>query len=133
MFDLGTSFLAAVERSPDALAIVDGDRRHTYAGWYREISRVAAGLAGLGLRRGDRLAVVLRNRLEMASLHWACQFIGLVAAPLNWRLKPEELDYCLADSGAAAVAFDSVAAASLAAAPAAARLPRVAIGGGDGG
>src|SRR5215467_13544212 len=98
MFDLGTSFLAAVERSPDALAIVDDAGRFTYAEWYREISRVAGGLAGLGLRRGDRLAVVLQNRLEMASLHWACQFAGIVVTPLNWRIKSEELDYCLADA-----------------------------------
>jgi 2-furoate---CoA ligase len=69
MFDLGRSFLASVERSPDALAIVDGKRRLSYTEWYAEISRVAEGLAGLGLRRGDRLAVILQNRMEMASLH----------------------------------------------------------------
>ena len=50
MFDLGRSFLASVERSPDAVAIVDGERRLTYADWYAEICRVAEGLVGLGLR-----------------------------------------------------------------------------------
>ena len=45
MFDLGRTFLATVERSPDALAIVDGGRRLTYAEWYGEISGIAAGLA----------------------------------------------------------------------------------------
>ncbi|MGH7095217.1 MAG: AMP-binding protein, partial [Stellaceae bacterium] len=81
MFDLGRTFLAAVERSPQALAIVDGGRRLTYAEWHGEISRVAAGLVGLGLRRGDRIAAILQNRLEMATLHWACQFLGLVSSP----------------------------------------------------
>jgi len=77
------------------VAIVDGERRLSYAEWYAEICRVAEGLAGLGLRRGDRLAVILQNRMEMASLHWACQFLGIVMTPLNWRLKTEELMSCL--------------------------------------
>jgi acyl-CoA synthetase (AMP-forming)/AMP-acid ligase II len=91
MFDLGRTFLAAVERSPDATAIVDGKRRLGYASWCEEIARIAGGLTALGLRRGDRLAVILQNRLEMAGVHWACQLAGIVVTPLNWRIKPEEL------------------------------------------
>ena len=59
MFDLGRTLLAVVERSPDALAIVDGERRLSYAAWCREIGRVGGGLAALGLSRRDRLAVIL--------------------------------------------------------------------------
>jgi 2-furoate---CoA ligase len=125
MFDLGRTFLATVERAPRALAIVDGDRRLTYAEWYAEISGVAAGLADLGLRRGDRLAAILQNRIEMASLHWACQFLGIVMTPLNWRIKADEIDYCLADAEARAVVFDAVAAAAVG--QAATKIPRVAI------
>src|SRR5260370_26295773 len=98
MFDLGRTLLAVVERSPDAMAIVDGERRLSYAAWYREIGRVGGGLAALGLSPRDRLAVILQNRLEMATLHWACQFVGIVVTPLNWRIKAEELDYCLGDA-----------------------------------
>ena len=128
MFDLGRSFLASVERSPDALAIVDGEHRLTYAEWYAEIGRVADGLAALSLRRGDRLAVILQNRIEMASLHWACQFLGIVVTPLNWRMKAEEIDYCLADAEAGAIIFDAVAVDAVAGARRARDLPRVAIG-----
>lgn len=110
MFDLGRTFLAAVERSPDAIAIVEGGRRLTYAEWAGEIADITAGLGRLGLMHGDRLAVVLQNRLDMASLHWACQLAGIVVMPLNWRIKADELDYCLADSGASALVFDAVAA-----------------------
>src|SRR6516164_10512954 len=117
-----------VERSPNATAITDGERRLGYASWYEEIARLADGLTAIGLRRGDRLAVILQNRLEMASLHWACQFAGIVVTPLNWRIKPEELDYCLAAADAAAIVFDDVAADTVAMAVAAQRLPRVAIG-----
>ena len=111
MFDLGRTLLAVVERSPDTLAIVDGERRLSYAAWYCEIGRVAGGLAALGLSRRDRLALILQNRLEMATLHWACQLVGIVATPLNWRIKAEELDYCLRDADAGAIVFDEVAAA----------------------
>jgi 2-furoate---CoA ligase len=127
MFDLGRSFLATVERSPDALAVVDGGRRLSYGEWYREIGRVAAGLAAFGLRRGDRLAVILQNRLEMATLHWACQFTGIVVTPLNWRIKADELDYCLGDAQAGALVFDNVAAAAVGSATTPRRLPRIAV------
>jgi 2-furoate---CoA ligase len=47
----------------------------------------------------------------MATLHWACQLVGIVVTPLNWRIKAEELDYCLRDADAGAIVFDEVAAA----------------------
>ena len=56
--------------------------------------------AGSALEPGDRLAVVLDNRLETALLYWAAQWAGAVFVPLSWRLSEEELDYCLADCGA---------------------------------
>jgi 2-furoate---CoA ligase len=52
--------------------------------------------------------------------------------PLNWRIKPEELDYCLADAEAVAIVFDDVAADTVAGAATAQRLPRIAIGNVDG-
>ncbi len=128
MLDLGTSFLASVSRDPEALAIVDGGVRLTYAGWYRAISSVVAGLDGLGLRPGDRLVSLLQNRWEAATLHWACQFAGLVIVPLNWRATADELDYALADSDARALVYEPVAAAAVAASPAAAVLPRLSVG-----
>jgi acyl-CoA synthetase (AMP-forming)/AMP-acid ligase II len=131
--DLGRTLFAVVERSPDALAIVDGERRLNYAAWYGEISRVGGGLATLGLSRRDRLAVILQNRLEMATLHWACQLVGIVVTPLNRRIKAEELDYCLRDAGAGAIVFDEVAAAAVGGTVAARRLPRIAIGSAEGG
>ena len=85
MLDLGTSFLASVSRDPRALAIVDGETRLTYAAWYARISDTVAGLDRLGLKPGDHLVTVLQNRLEAATLHWACQFAGLVLTPINWR------------------------------------------------
>jgi len=128
MFDLGRSFLASVERNPHALAIVDGDQRLSYSEWYAEICRVVDGLAALGLHKGDHLALVLQNRLAMASLHWAGQLAGIIVTPLNWRVKAQELDYCLTDAEARAVVFEEVSASAVAGSNVARQLPRIGVG-----
>jgi 2-furoate---CoA ligase len=110
MFDLGNSFLASVERDPTALAIVDGDVRMTYAQWYERISSLVAGFDRLGLMPGDHLVTVLQNRWEAATLHWACQFAGLVVTPINWRSKADEIDFCIENSEARAVVFEAASA-----------------------
>ena len=132
MLDLGRTFLASAERSPAAEAIVDGSERLDYAGWARRIGALARGLARLGLGRGDRLVVILQNRLEMADLHWACQMAGIVATPLNWRAKSDEVDFCLVDAEAKAVAFEPVSADAVAGAATARGLPRIGVGGAPG-
>src|ERR1700712_5239238 len=128
MLDLARTFLQSVERSPDALAIVDGPTRLTYAQWHAVIARVAAGLDALGLRREDRILSVLQNRHEAASLHWTCQFLGIVVVPLNWRAKPEEIDYCVTDAEVKAVFFEQASAEACAGSVAARDLPRIAVG-----
>ena len=128
MTDLGRVLIAAAERNPHALAVVDGKRRFDYAAWLDIAARVAAGLGGLGLQPGDRLAVIMQNRWEMAALHWACQLAGIVVVPLNWRSNADELDYFLSDSDAAALAFDESATAAVSGSRLAARLRCVRVG-----
>lgn len=128
MLDLGRTFLQSVERSPDSLAIVDGERGLTYRQWHDEIAALATGLRGLGLRKGDRVLAVLQNRHEMATLHWACQFLGLVMTPLNWRAKPEEISYCVQDAQVRAVFYEACSAQAALDAPLPAGLPRIAVG-----
>ena len=110
MFDLGTSFLASVARDPDALAIVDDTLRLTYQEWYRRISSVVAGLDALGLKPGDHLVTVLQNRWEEATIHWACQFAGIIVTPVNWRATADDLDFFCADAGAKALIYEDVSA-----------------------
>ena len=128
MLDLGRSFLASVERAPHALALVDGAQRLTYAEWMPRIGALAGGLAALGLRPGDHLLVVMQNRWQMATLHWACQFLGVIVTPLNWRSKADEIEYCAMDAEARAVAYDDSAAEAVAASAACARIPRISAG-----
>jgi 2-furoate---CoA ligase len=110
MFDLGLSFLASVARDPNAVAIVDSDVRFTYVEWYRRISSVVAGLDALGLKAGDHLVTVLQNRWEAATLHWACQFAGIIITPVNWRATASELDFFCEDAEAKAIVYEDVSA-----------------------
>ena len=128
MLDLGTTFLQSVERSPHALALVDSGVHLTYAQWHEQIGRTVAGLERLGLGRGDRLLSVLQNRHQAATLHWACQFLGVVIVPLNWRAKSDEIDYCLADAEAKAVFFDASSEEATGASGGARALPRIGVG-----
>jgi 2-furoate---CoA ligase len=125
MFDLGRSFLATVERSPNAPALVDGSVRLTYAQWLDKVRRLVGAFDALGLKPGDTVATALQNTWQMATIHWACQLAGLTAAPLNWRIKADELDYCLPDSAAKLLFFQDVSAEAVAASPAAQALRRM--------
>jgi 2-furoate---CoA ligase len=97
--------LAAL-RWPDAEAVVDGSRRLTYT----ELHVRATGLGGafrrLGVARGDRVLIALRNRLEHVLAYWALQTIAAVPTPVNFRLSPPETRYVLADSSPRAVLFE---------------------------
>jgi len=110
MLDLGTSFIASVARDPDAIAIVDADQRLTYAQWYKRISSVVAAFDDLGLRPGDHVVTVLQNRYEAATIHWACQFAGIVITPINWRAKSDELDFCIQNSESKAIFYEAASA-----------------------
>ena len=130
MLDLGTSFVASVERAPDRLALVDGARRLSYADWYRAISNVAAGLDRLRVKRGDHVVSVLQNNFEAATLHWACQLAGVVITPLNWRAKADEIDYAIRDADAKGIVYEPVVADEVAQSAGAKDLPRVFVGDG---
>src|SRR5260221_8512121 len=128
MLDLGTSFLGSVARDPNALAIADGSVRFTYAEWYRRISALVAGFDALKLRPGDHLVTVLQNNWQAATIHWACQFAGIVITPLNWRCTADELDYCLTNADARALVYETVSAEAVKASSIAGAIPRIAVG-----
>src|SRR5262245_25387456 len=94
-------------RQPQAVAVVDGAARLTYAELYARSTNLGLGFQRVGVRRGDRVLLVLRNRLEHVLAWWALQTIGGVATPVNFRLSPEELRYVLGDCGARVVLVEA--------------------------
>lgn len=81
------------ERYPDAEAIVDGPNRWKYGDWVGRIGRIAASLLGLGIGKGDHVVLSLKNREQHAAAYWACQLIGAIATPINWRYAAAEVGY----------------------------------------
>ena len=128
MLDLGTSFLASVARDPEALAIVDGDLRLSYRNWLDRISALVSGFDALGLRAGDHLVTLLANNWQAATIHWACQFAGIIVTPLNWRSTADELDFCLSDAQAKAIVYESISAKSVDGSAHAHKRARIALG-----
>jgi acyl-CoA synthetase (AMP-forming)/AMP-acid ligase II len=100
---------------PDATALIFEDRVTGYAALDRHASQVANGLAGLGIRRHDRVGYLGRNSDLYFELLFGAARLGAVLVPLNWRLAPPEIGAIVADAGITTLfvgpGFDAVPAA----------------------
>jgi acyl-CoA synthetase (AMP-forming)/AMP-acid ligase II len=108
------AMLAEAElRNPRGEAVVDGERRLDWASLAALVARTAGGLKRLGVATGDRVALLMPNRLEFViSLH-AVLRLGAIAVPLNIREERPELAYILANCGAKAAIYAPELAAKL--------------------
>lgn len=96
---------ASVERYPNHAALVFEDRRWTYLEWHGRVRRFAQALSDLGVRPGDRVAFYVSTSENSVTTYFACQMIGAVAVPLNFRLSPGEAAYVIQDSGARVMVY----------------------------
>jgi long-chain acyl-CoA synthetase len=101
--NLGTFLTVAAARRPGGTALCYDGRRTSYAELNEQVDALAAGLAGRGLRTGDRVVLWLRNCPEFVESFFACWRLGLVAVPVNARLRPADVAFHAADSGASAL------------------------------
>jgi fatty-acyl-CoA synthase len=94
--------------APERVAIVDRvrDLRLTYAELDELANAWTGGLRGMGVKRGDRVAVLAGTRVELFALLFACSRLGSTLVPLNWRLTPTELSPMLANSRPSALFTD---------------------------
>ncbi len=88
---------------PGRTAVIDGAASLTYAALSDRVDRLASALLGIGLERGDRVAILDRNSLRYLETYYACAQAGVAFMPLNARLAPAELEYIFADSEAKAL------------------------------
>lgn len=91
--------------------VVEGDRT-SYVDLEDTMNRLAHAFMEVGLRRGDRVACMLRNSVELIEVLLACAKLGPIMVPINWRLSAAEIGYILADSGADIFVLDGSLAAS---------------------
>jgi fatty-acyl-CoA synthase len=88
-------FTTPVQLYPERLALVDGERRITYAALSERVRRLAAWLHRRGVGQGTRVAILSENRLEYLELFLAAAWLGAIVACQNWRLAPPEMAHCL--------------------------------------
>ena len=87
----------------EAVAHQEGDRTTTFAEMEERSRRIAALLGELGITKGDRIAWIGKNADLYFQLFYAAARIGVVMAPIGWRLAPVEMAYILNDTGARVV------------------------------
>ncbi len=105
MLTITSLLLQSVEKYPSRTALVHNERRWTYEAWYARILRFAGGLAEMGVRPTDRVAFYLNTSEASATTFFACQLLGAVAVPMNFRLASGEAAYILRDSGARVLVY----------------------------
>lgn len=107
---IGQMLSAQARLQPEKIAAQDLERAMTYREWNERACRLANGLSALGLKKGDRIAVLAYNRIEWAEIYVATAKAGFVAVPINFRLTGPEVRYILEDSGAAALIVEEALA-----------------------
>ena len=94
-----TRFEQACEKYPKNIAISFLGEEFTYEEFKRLIYRFATGLAGLGIKKGDRVLLYLSNSVQLVVAFLACQKIGAVAVLVSPIYTSHEIDYMIKDSG----------------------------------
>jgi len=89
---------------PDKVAIVFEGNRYTFSQLNQRASRLAQGLKGLGIKKGDRVAILQVNSNQCIEAYFATAKLGAIYVPLNFRAKGDELTYML-NSSEASVLF----------------------------
>ena len=98
--NVGDSLTRTAARTPDTVALVEGDRRLTYREFNSEVNRLANALVKLGMTVGSSLALVSGNSIEFLTTYYACAKTGVVCVPINLGWRADEVAHVLHDSGA---------------------------------
>jgi acyl-CoA synthetase (AMP-forming)/AMP-acid ligase II len=98
--NLAALLFDVARRQPDTPAVSDEIHRWSYRQFVYRIARLAGGLCGRNLQRGDRVMLCMENCAEFLETIFACWTAGLCAVPVNARLHRREVEHIANDSGA---------------------------------
>ncbi len=107
MFALTQGLRRAAQTKPNGPSTHFAGRRRTWQQTIDRVSRIAGALFALGVRPGDRVAILALNSDRYFELMYAIPWIGAAMVPINTRLAAPEIEYILADSGAVALFIDT--------------------------
>jgi len=101
--NLGTLLPRHARYRPGHTAVVFEEERLTYEEFHRRVNRVANGFLAEGISKGDKIATILPNCLELLEVYWAVAAVGAVVVPLSTLLRGKGLLTPLSDSDTAMV------------------------------
>lgn len=101
--DLGQIYSVNAQKWPDRPAVKDRDRAFTWRESEGRCNRLANALIGMGITKGDKVAVLLENTIEIIEIYVAAAKIGAIVVPVNFRLVAPEVKYIIENSDARAI------------------------------
>jgi len=101
--NLGDLLSASSKKYPKRVAIVFGQKKITYKTLQETTDHIAAGLIHLGIKKQDRIAILMDNSPEFVISYYSILKAGAIAVPVNYMFKIEEINYILQDSQACAL------------------------------
>ena len=101
--NLGQILKVNAKKFSNTVALKDESRNFTYPEVNRRVNQLAHGLLDLGLNKGDKVAVLLENSIEIVEVYLATAKTGLVIVPINFRLIGSEVAYIVNNSDAQAM------------------------------
>jgi long-chain acyl-CoA synthetase len=96
----------AVQINAHGPAVIDGSARTSWSVFADRVSRVAGGLVALGLRPGERVAIIAVNHANFLELQYAVLWAGGVLVPVNYRLSSNEVSYVVGAAAASMLVAD---------------------------
>src|SRR6266704_703362 len=94
-----------LQTNPVVIATVDGDRRRSWREIGERVARLAGGLQQLGVKRGDRVAVLMLNSDRYLELYLGIAWVGAVIVPTNIRWSHAEIEDSLRDCRASRLSW----------------------------
>ncbi len=105
--NIGSLFTHHARYRPEHLAVVFEDQRLNYNEFNQNINRTANALRQIGIQKGDKVATLLPNCLELLEVYWAAAKVGAIVVPMSTLLLESALISLLNDSDAGIVIIDN--------------------------
>ena len=96
--NLGEMIEVNASKYPDTVCLKDDRRSYTYPEVDRRINKLANAMLDMGLKKGDKVALLLENCIEICELYFAACRNGIVVVPIMFRLIKKEIGYILENS-----------------------------------
>ena len=100
--NLGQIQRVNAKKFPNTVALMDAQRVFTYPEMNERVNKLANSLTALGLQKGDKVAALLENCIEICELFLATAKSGIIIVPINFRLISSEVEYIVDNSDAKA-------------------------------